>query len=628
MGTGYTLTATDAADNLTVPSPPSAPFNITVGPAFQVGFTTSPGTTVAGDPFGTQPVVAIQDAGGNTVTTNTSTVSLAIGTNPSAGTLSGCTGITTSGVATFSGCKINNAGNGYTLTATDGTLQPGTSSAFNIVTPALSSLKVSPATNNPTAGTAFNVTITELDQSGFPFAGPPNGNQTISFSGPSSSPNGTAPLYTNPVSFSGGVGTTSITLYDAQTIKLTATLGSVSGTSGSITVSPLATPVSFTVPNPGTQTAGIAFPESITAADQYGNAASGYTGNHTLTFTGPAHAPNGKAPSYPAQVNFTSGVGTASITLYDAQSTTLMVSATTPNLTGTSTSFTVNNGAPGSFAVSNPGTQTAGLPFSVTITATDAYGNAAVNYTGAQTITFSGPSNSPNGTAPVYPTSVTFNSGVGTASGIMLYDAQSTSLTATQGGATGNSGTFTVNGTGTISTFALSNIGTQTAGTQFNVTITAADPYGNASAGYAGAKVITFSGPSNSPNGTSPTYPASVTFTNGVGTASITLFDAQTTTLTATATGPSLSGTSNSFTVSGRPASAFSITNPGNQTVGTRFTLTITAVDAYGNTDTGYNPGFGQPPPSPVRRMRPTGPHRPTRAPTASSAASTPGTTV
>ena len=351
---GYTLTATDAADNLTVPSVPSAPFNITVGPAFQLGFTTSPGTTVAGDPFGTQPVVAIQDAGGNTVTSNTSTVSLAIGTNPSGGTLSGCTGTTTAGVATFSGCKIDKPGNGYTLTASDGTLQPGTSNAFNIVTPALTSFKVVPATNTPTAGSGFNVTITALDQSGFTFPGT-TGTQAIAFSGPSSSPNGTAPLYPATVSFAAGIGTANITLYDAQTTTLTATQGSVTGTSGNVTVAALATPVAFTVTNPGPQTAGTGFSETIIAADQYGNPATGYTGNHTLTFSGPSNAPSGKAPTYPAQVNFSSGTGTANITLYDAQTTTLKATATGPSLTGTSTSFTVSPGAPGFVLGDEPG---------------------------------------------------------------------------------------------------------------------------------------------------------------------------------------------------------------------------------------------------------------------------------
>ena len=584
-GTGYTLTATDAADNLTVPSQPSAPFNITVGPAFQLGFTTSPGTTVAGDPFGTQPVVAIQDAGGNTVTTNTSTVSLAIGTNPASGTLSGCTGTTTAGVATFAGCKINNAGNGYTLTATDGTLQPGTSSAFNIVTPALTSFKVVPATNAPTAGTPFNVTITGLDQSGFTFPGL-TGTQTIAFSGPANSPNGTTPIYPASVSFTGGVGTAAVTLYDAQTTHLTATEGLVTGTSSTITVSPLATPVSFTVANPGTQTAGTAFSETITAADQYGNAASGYTGNHTLTFSGPSNAPNGKAPAYPGQVNFTNGVGTATITLYDAQTTALKASATSPTLTGTSPTFTVNPGAPGSFGLSNPGTQTAGTAFNVTITATDGYGNAATSYAGPQNVTFSGPSNSPNGTTPTYPTSVTFANGVGTAS-ITLFDAQTTALTASQGAASGTSGTFAVNGTGTVSTFNVSAPGTATVGTAFNVTITAADPYGNGSSGYSGAKAVAFSGPSNSPNGHAPTYPASVTFTNGVGTASVTLFDAQTTAVTATQ--GALSGTSGPITVNplGSPT-GYSVANPGPQVAGTAFNATVTAVDTYGNTVTSY----------------------------------------
>ena len=269
-GTGYTLTATDAADNLTTPSTPSNPFMISVGPAAQLSFTTPPGTTVAGDKFGTQPVVTIQDLGGNTVR-NTSTVSLAIGTNPGGGTLSGCTETTTAGVATFSGCSISKPGNGYTLVASDGTLAPATSTPFNIVTPALTSFSVTPSTNNPTAGTAFNVTITALDQSGFTFPGT-TGAQTIAFSGPANSPNGHAPTYPASVSFTNGVGTASVTLFDAQTTTLTATQGAVSGTSPSFTVSGATTLTGLAVANPGNQTAGTAFNVTITATDPYGNA--------------------------------------------------------------------------------------------------------------------------------------------------------------------------------------------------------------------------------------------------------------------------------------------------------------------------------------------------------------------
>ena len=71
-------------------------------------FTVQPGDATAGTSFGTQPTVTIEDAGGNTVTTDDSTISMAIGSGP--GTLSGCTSTTTAGVAAFSGCSIDTAG--------------------------------------------------------------------------------------------------------------------------------------------------------------------------------------------------------------------------------------------------------------------------------------------------------------------------------------------------------------------------------------------------------------------------------------------------------------------------------------------------------------------------------------
>ena len=67
------------------------------------------------------------------------TVTLAIGTNPAAGTLTCTSGLTrtaVAGVATFSGCRINNAGFGYTLTATATGLTGATSTAFTVAAPA------------------------------------------------------------------------------------------------------------------------------------------------------------------------------------------------------------------------------------------------------------------------------------------------------------------------------------------------------------------------------------------------------------------------------------------------------------------------------------------------------------
>ena len=51
---------------------------IAAGAAAQLTFTTQPGTGTGGSALATQPVVAVQDAGGNTVAADTSSVTLAL----------------------------------------------------------------------------------------------------------------------------------------------------------------------------------------------------------------------------------------------------------------------------------------------------------------------------------------------------------------------------------------------------------------------------------------------------------------------------------------------------------------------------------------------------------------------
>jgi len=71
----------------------------------------------------------------------------------------------------------------------------------------------------------------------------------------------------------------------------------------------------------------------------------------------------------------------------------------------------------------------------------------------------------------------------------------------------------------------IGSVATQTAGSPFTVSMTAQDAYGNLAA-YEGSKTVTFTGPQNSPSGQAPAYPATVTFTAGVGSAQITLYAA------------------------------------------------------------------------------------------------------
>src|SRR5438445_424127 len=128
-GTGYTLTATATA----VTGATSNAFNIGAGAAAKLVFTVQPSNTAAGAAITPATQVAVQDAQGNTVTTATISITLAIGTNPASGTLAGTkTVAAVNGVATFSTLSLNVVGTGYTLTAAATGLTGATSTAFNI----------------------------------------------------------------------------------------------------------------------------------------------------------------------------------------------------------------------------------------------------------------------------------------------------------------------------------------------------------------------------------------------------------------------------------------------------------------------------------------------------------------
>jgi hypothetical protein len=108
---------------------------VTAAAASKLVFTTQPAGAVHPSAFTTQPKVSVEDTYGNVVTTNTSSVTLAIGTNPTSGSVLTCTTnplAASAGVANFAGCAISKAGTGYTLVATDGSLTAATSSTFNV----------------------------------------------------------------------------------------------------------------------------------------------------------------------------------------------------------------------------------------------------------------------------------------------------------------------------------------------------------------------------------------------------------------------------------------------------------------------------------------------------------------
>jgi fibronectin type 3 domain-containing protein len=141
-------------------------------------------------------------------------------------------------------------------------------------------------------------------------------------------------------------------------------------------------------------------------------------------------------------------------------------------------------------------------------------------------------------------------------------------------------------------TYVLSAPSSVTAGTAFTVTITA-QVGGATNTAYSGTRTVSWSGGATSPNGDLPTYTTSVTFTNGVGTASTTLYRTGNQALTAVegpnsgmvTVNPAPSGrvlTFTSATANDQPTSC----NDGEELLvgpGGRFTAKVTVRDAYGN---------------------------------------------
>ena len=123
----YTLTA--MATGLT--NAVSASFTISAGTAAMLTFVVEPTSAVAGATIAPTVTVAVQDAAGNTVTTATPMIVLAL-TTPGAATLGGTLSQpAVAGVASFANLSVNLAGT-YTLTATSGVLTADTSAGFTI----------------------------------------------------------------------------------------------------------------------------------------------------------------------------------------------------------------------------------------------------------------------------------------------------------------------------------------------------------------------------------------------------------------------------------------------------------------------------------------------------------------
>ena len=170
---GVVITATRTSGDV-LAAGDSAAFTVNPGAANILAFTTQPGNATPGGVIPGPPTVTVRDSLGNTVTSSSASITIAIGTNPGPGILSGTlTKSAVSGVASFSDLSINQAGDGYTLAASSASLTGATSSAFNITATAPAITSINP-TSGP-VGTSVMITGTNF--------GTPQGTSTVKFNG-------------------------------------------------------------------------------------------------------------------------------------------------------------------------------------------------------------------------------------------------------------------------------------------------------------------------------------------------------------------------------------------------------------------------------------------------------------
>lgn len=157
---------------------------ITFAAADRLAFQAQPSHTVAGQVISPAITVLVKDAFGNTITTATPTIAIALGANPGSDTLQGTLSeAAVAGSATFNTLKLEKMGTAYTLVASTAGLTSGTSASFNITPAAATQYLLTSAPQNLQVGNCSDVVElqafdTYLNPSALP------SNTIVSLSGP------------------------------------------------------------------------------------------------------------------------------------------------------------------------------------------------------------------------------------------------------------------------------------------------------------------------------------------------------------------------------------------------------------------------------------------------------------
>jgi Bacterial Ig-like domain (group 1)/Invasin, domain 3/Bacterial Ig-like domain (group 2)/Calcineurin-like phosphoesterase len=273
-----TLSATAGGVALT----PTATLTVNPAAAAALVFLVPPSTAAAGNPITPAIQVAAQDGFGNLTTALSGSVTIKLGANPGAGTLTGTlTRTAAGGVAAFNDLAIDKVASGYTLIAQATGLADDTSSVFAVtaggISSSLSTVVAVPSGLTASSGSsAATITIIAKDAFGNPV---PGATVILAASGGG---NG----LTQPAAATNALGVTTGSLSStAVGLKIvSATVGGVPVTQrDTVTVGPAtATTLAFTVQPANAGAGAIMAPLTVSARDPFGNTATAFTGQVTV----------------------------------------------------------------------------------------------------------------------------------------------------------------------------------------------------------------------------------------------------------------------------------------------------------------------------------------------------------
>jgi hypothetical protein len=408
------LTFTDGA----LTSPASTAVTVT-GPASKLIITTAPSVTaVNGVALATQPVVSVEDASGNVLKGDTSTVTAALVGGNVGSTITNNTKAAILGVATFSGLALNAAPASYNIIFTDGLLASATTAlqtAVSVGAAAKLAVVTQPSTTAAAGAVLATQPVVDIQDSGGNVISSNTSTVTATLtSGSGTITHGTASAVAGVATFVGltlnvPVGPYTLTFSDAPltpAISTTITVSAGAANLLAITVQPSATVASG---------AALAIQPVVKIEDAGGNAVVGNTSTVTVTVTSAA----GTITNNTATVSATTGLATFSgLTLKELIGGYTLTFTDGAVTTAVSTTITITPGAATQLVVTTQPSTTvasgAALAQQPVVKVEDSAGNVVT--TDASTVT----AKITTGGVSVTPSTHVVTSGVATFSGLAL----------------------------------------------------------------------------------------------------------------------------------------------------------------------------------------------------------------